>query len=105
MTSPLLPGDRPAPRSLLPVPLLTAALAAVAVVAAAFLVPDSAVTAVVVTGAVAAVLLCAAATVAAYAVLSARAARTRLDAVTQDVGQLLQERARWRRSPVASTSG
>ncbi|MFE4048939.1 ATP-binding protein [Streptomyces sp. YIM B13518] len=94
MTSPLLPGDRPAPRSLLPVPLLTAALAAVAVVAAAFLVPDPAVTAVVVTGAVAAVLLCAAATVAAYAVLSARAARTRLDAVTQDVGRLLQERAR-----------
>ncbi|MFD7702701.1 ATP-binding protein [Streptomyces caelestis] len=94
MTSRLLPGDRPAPRSLLPVPLLTAALAAVAVVAAAFLVPDSAAAAVMATGAVAAVLLCAAAAVATYTVLSARAARTRLDAVTQDVGRLLQERAR-----------
>ncbi|MER7487083.1 ATP-binding protein [Streptomyces sp. NPDC126497] len=94
MTSPLLPGDRPTPRSLLPVPLLTAALAAVAVVAAALLVPDSAVGAVTTVGAVAAVLLCAAAAVATYAVLSARATRTRLDAVTQDVGRLLQERAR-----------
>ncbi|MEZ3177234.1 ATP-binding protein [Streptomyces pimonensis] len=94
MTSPLLPGARPAPRSLLPVPLLTAALAAVAVAVAAFLVPDSAATAVMVTGAVAAVLLCAAATVTTYTVLSARAARARLDAATQDVGRLLQERTR-----------
>ncbi|OKK07335.1 ATP-binding protein [Streptomyces sp. CB02400] len=94
MTSPLLPGDRPTPRSLLPVPVLTAAVTAVAVVAAAFLVPDSAAAAVVATGAIAAVLLCAAATVATYTVLSARAARARLDAVTQDVGRLLQERAR-----------
>ncbi|MFF5158873.1 ATP-binding protein [Streptomyces sp. NPDC000348] len=94
MTSPPLPGDRPALRGLLPAPLLTAALAAVAVVAAVFLVPDPAVTAVAVTGAVAAVLLCAAVTVTAYTVRSARAARARLDAVTQDVGRLLQERAR-----------
>ncbi|MFE2278805.1 ATP-binding protein [Streptomyces sp. NPDC059454] len=94
MTSPLLPGDRPTLRGMLPVPVLTAALAAVAVVAAAFLVPDSAVTAVVATGTIAAVLLCAAAAVATYAVLSVRAARARLDAVTQDVGRLLQERAR-----------
>ncbi|MEU7471872.1 ATP-binding protein [Streptomyces sp. NPDC044984] len=94
MTSPLLPGDRPTPRSLLPVPLLTAAVAAIAVLAALLLVPDDAVGSVVVVGAIAAVLLCAAATVATYAVLSARAARARLDAVTQDVGRLLQERAR-----------
>lgn len=94
MTSPLFPGDRPALRSLLPVPVLTAAVAAIAVLAAVFLGPDGAITALAVAGTVAAVLLCAAATVAAYAVLSARAARARLDAVTQDVGRLLQERVR-----------
>ncbi|CAL9527763.1 ATP-binding protein [Streptomyces sp. Tu 3180] len=94
MTSPLLPGDRPTPRSLLPVPLLTLVLCALAVVAAVLLGPESARGAVGTTGTVAALLLCAAATVAAHAVLSARAARGRLDAVTQDVGRLLQERAR-----------
>ncbi|MER6623131.1 ATP-binding protein [Streptomyces sp. NPDC000931] len=94
MTSPLLPGDRPTPRSLLPVPVLTAAVTAIGVLGALFLVPDDAVGSVVVVGTIAAVLLCAAATVATYTVLSARAARTRLDAVTQDVGRLLQERAR-----------
>jgi signal transduction histidine kinase len=94
MTSPLLPGDRPTPRSLLPVPLLTAAVAAIAVLAAVLLGPDDAIAALAVAGTVAAVLLCAAATVATYAVLSARATRARLDAVTQDVGRLLQERAR-----------
>ncbi|MFK4153139.1 ATP-binding protein [Streptomyces fungicidicus] len=94
MTSPLLPGDRPTPRSLLPVPLLTAGLSALAVLAACFLVPDAAVGATAAVGTVAAVLLCAAAAVAAYTALSARAARARLESVTQDVGRLLQERAR-----------
>ncbi|MFC9161819.1 ATP-binding protein [Streptomyces fungicidicus] len=94
MTSPLLPGDRPTPRSLLPVPLLTAGLSALAVLAACFLVPDAAVGATAAVGTVAAVLLCAAAAVAAYHALSARAARARLESVTQDVGRLLQERAR-----------
>ncbi len=94
MTSPLLPGDRPTPRSLLPAPVLTAAFCAVAVVAAFFLVPDAAIGAVLVTGAVASVLLCAAVTAAAYARLTARSARERLEAVTQDVGRLLQERSR-----------
>ncbi|MGW3315790.1 ATP-binding protein [Streptomyces fungicidicus] len=94
MTSPLLPGDRPTPRSLLPVPLLTAGLSALAVLAACFLVPDAAVGATAAVGSVAAVLLCAAAAVAAYHALSARAARARLESVTQDVGRLLQERAR-----------
>ncbi|KES07456.1 histidine kinase [Streptomyces toyocaensis] len=94
MTSPLLPGDRPTPRSLLPVPLLTAALGALAVLAAVFLVPDSAAGAVALTGTIAVVLLCAAATAATYTALSARAARTRLEAVTEDVGRLLQERSR-----------
>ncbi|MGC5242737.1 ATP-binding protein [Streptomyces albogriseolus] len=94
MTSPLLPGDRPTPRSLLPAPVLTAACCAVAVVAAFFLAPQAAIGAVLVTGVIASVLLCAAVTAAAYAHLSARAARARLEAVTQDVGRLLQERSR-----------
>ncbi|MFJ2949912.1 ATP-binding protein [Streptomyces sp. NPDC087226] len=94
MTSPLLPGDRPTPRSLLPVPLLTAAVSAAGVLAALLLVPDAAIGSVIVVGAAAAVLLCAAAATAAYAVLSARAARARLESVTQDVGRLLQERSR-----------
>ncbi|WP_181007262.1 ATP-binding protein, partial [Streptomyces sp. SM1] len=94
MTSPLLPGDRPTLRSMVPIPLLTAALAALAVVTAFFLVPDDAIGAVLVTGTIAAVLLCAAAAVATYFLLSARAARSRLESVTQDVGRLLQERAR-----------
>ncbi|GAB2327665.1 ATP-binding protein [Streptomyces griseoincarnatus] len=94
MTSPLLPGDRRTLRSLLPAPVLTAAFCAVAVVAAFFLVPDAAIGAVLVTGVVASVLLCAAVTAAAYARLTARSARERLEAVTQDVGRLLQERSR-----------
>ncbi|MET8893625.1 ATP-binding protein [Streptomyces albogriseolus] len=94
MTSPLLPGDRPAPRSLLPAPVLTAAFCAVAVVASFLLVPQAALNAVLVTGVIASVLLCAAVTAAAYAHLSARTARERLEAVTQDVGRLLQERSR-----------
>ncbi|MFF7111963.1 ATP-binding protein [Streptomyces albogriseolus] len=94
MTSPLLPGDRPTPRSLLPAPVLTAACCAVAVVAAFFLAPQAAIGTVLVTGVIASVLLCAAVTAAAYARLSARAARARLEAVTQDVGRLLQERSR-----------
>ncbi|SCD99315.1 Histidine kinase-, DNA gyrase B-, and HSP90-like ATPase, partial [Streptomyces sp. di50b] len=94
MTSPLLPGDRPAPRSLLPAPVLTAAFCAVAVAASVVLVPDTAAGAVLVTGVIASVLLCAAVTAAAYARLTARAARQRLEAVTQDAGRLLQERSR-----------
>ncbi|MFJ7124430.1 ATP-binding protein [Streptomyces albogriseolus] len=94
MTSPLLPGDRPTPRSLLPAPVLTAACCAVAVVAAFFLAPQAAIGTVLVTGVIASMLLCAAVTAAAYAHLSARAARARLEAVTQDVGRLLQERSR-----------
>ncbi|PWE11193.1 ATP-binding protein [Streptomyces sp. BSE7F] len=62
--------------------------------AAFFLVPEAAIGAVLVTGVVASVLLCAAVTAAAYARLTARSARERLEAVTQDVGRLLQERSR-----------
>ncbi|MFF8099775.1 ATP-binding protein [Streptomyces sp. NPDC016640] len=95
MTFPPLPGDRAAaPRGPLTVPLLTAVLAALAVTAAVFLGPESARGALAVTGTVAGLLLCAAATVAARAVSSARATRTRLNTVTQDLGRLLQERNR-----------
>ncbi|PWI09483.1 ATP-binding protein [Streptomyces sp. NWU339] len=94
MTSPLLPGDRPTPRSLLPVPLLTAALSAVGVVVAVLLGPASARGALTAAGVIAALLLCAAVTWATHAVLTARALRGRLEEVSQDVGRLLQERAR-----------
>ncbi|WP_406726893.1 ATP-binding protein [Streptomyces sp. GD-15H] len=91
---PLLPGDRPAPRSLLPVPLLTAVLCTVAVVVAVLLGPASARGALATAGVIAALLLCAAVTWATHAVLTTRAVRGRLEEVTQDVGRLLQERAR-----------
>ncbi|MFD6324132.1 ATP-binding protein [Streptomyces sp. NPDC058442] len=94
MTSPLLPGDRPTPRSLLPVPLLTAALAAIGVVVAVLLGPASARPVLTAAGVVAALLLCAAVTWATHAALTARALRGRLEEVSQDVGRLLQERAR-----------
>ncbi|MFC7511456.1 ATP-binding protein [Streptomyces thermocarboxydus] len=74
--------------------MLTAAFCAIAVVASFVVFPPEAIGAVLVTGVVASVLLCAAVTAAAYARLSARAARERLEAVTQDVGRLLQERSR-----------
>src|SRR5690606_25101600 len=97
-TSPLLPCVRPALPALLPVPLppplLTLALGAVGTVAAVMLGPEPARSAVGWTAIVATLLLCAAVTVATHAVLMARAARGRLEAVTQDVGRLLQERAR-----------
>ncbi|MFD3734395.1 ATP-binding protein [Streptomyces sp. NPDC058632] len=92
MTSPLLPGDRPTPRGLLPVPLLTLVLAAVAVVVAVMLGPEPARGAVGATGTVAALLLCAAVTWATHAVLSARALRARLETANVDVDRLIRER-------------
>ncbi|MEU6522506.1 ATP-binding protein [Streptomyces sp. NPDC046924] len=94
MTSPLLPGDRPTPRSLLPVPLLAAALSAIGVVVAVLLGPASARAVLTAAGVIAALLLCAAVTWATHAALTARALRGRLEEVSQDVGRLLQERAR-----------
>ncbi|MGY0068090.1 ATP-binding protein [Streptomyces sp. QTS137] len=94
MTSPLLPGDRPTPRSLLPVPLLTLVLAAGAVVVAVALGPEPARGAVGTTGTVAALLLCAAVTWATHAVLSARALRARLATADVDVDRLIRERTR-----------
>ncbi|MEY9487925.1 signal transduction histidine kinase [Streptomyces calvus] len=93
--TPPLPGDRTdGPRSPLTVPLLTAVLAALAVAAAVFAGPEPARGALAVTGTVAGLLLCAAVTVADRAVASARAARTRLDTVTEDLGRLLKEQNR-----------
>ncbi|GGW44625.1 ATP-binding protein [Streptomyces griseoloalbus] len=104
MNSPPLPGDRITFRRLLPVPLLTAVTAALAVAAAVVLGPDSARGALAVTGAGAGLLLCAAATVAARAVLSARTARTRLETVTENHGRLLRERTRLAEEHAAETA-
>ncbi|MEU9351681.1 ATP-binding protein [Streptomyces griseoloalbus] len=104
MNSPPLPGDRITFRRLLPVPLLTAVPAALAVAAAVVLGPESARGAVAVTGAAAGLLLCAAVTVAARAVLSARTARTRLEAVTEDLGRLRREGARLAEEHAAETA-
>ncbi|MFE9973150.1 ATP-binding protein [Streptomyces hirsutus] len=94
MTSPLLPGDRPTPRSLLTALLITVVLSAVGVVVAVLLGPGSARGAVGVTGMVAALLLCAAVTWATHAVLSARALRRRLERAGLDIDRLIQERTR-----------
>ncbi|GAA2270800.1 histidine kinase [Streptomyces ruber] len=94
MTSPTLPGDRPAARSLLTAFLLTAVLAGLAVASAVVVAPDSVRVPLALGGTAAGLLLCAAVTVAAHGLLSARAARHRLESVTQDVGRLVQERAR-----------
>ncbi|MEF9904635.1 ATP-binding protein [Streptomyces sp. P9-A2] len=94
MTSPLLPGERPTPRSLLPVPLITLVLSAVGVVTAVLLGPEPARGAVGTTGTVAALLLCAAVTWATHSVLSARALRRRLETANLDVDRLIQERTR-----------
>ncbi|MFC9287340.1 ATP-binding protein [Streptomyces sp. NPDC057052] len=94
MTSPALPGDRPALRNLLPVFALTAAVAGAAVAVAAVLAPASARGAVALTGTVAALLLCAAVTAAAHGRQTARTARARLASANQDLSRLFQERAR-----------
>ncbi|MFF0107731.1 ATP-binding protein [Streptomyces hirsutus] len=94
MTSPLLPGDRPTPRSLLTALLITVVLSAVGVVVAVLLGPEPARGAVGATGTVAALLLCAAVTWATHAVLSARALRRRLERAGLDIDRLIQERTR-----------
>ncbi|WP_369247389.1 ATP-binding protein [Streptomyces sp. R41] len=94
MTAPLPSGERPTLRAVAPAPLIAAVPAALAVVGAVALAPDS-VRAPLAWGAgAAAVLLCAAVAVAARAVQTAKLVRRRLDTVTQDAGRLLQERAR-----------
>ncbi len=93
MTSPTLTGERPTIRSLLPAPLLTAVLGALAVASAVAVAPDSVRVPLALGGAAAALLLCVAVAVAVHGLQSARAARRRLEAVAQDMGRALQERA------------
>ncbi|GAA3865146.1 ATP-binding protein [Streptomyces lacrimifluminis] len=94
MTAPRQPGERPAYRALLPAPLLTAALAAVAVAGGVARAPDEARVPLVLGGAVAALLLCAAVTVAVHGIRSARLSGRRLAVATDDAGRLLHDRAR-----------
>ncbi|WP_320780079.1 ATP-binding protein [Streptomyces sp. CRN 30] len=94
MTSPTPPGERPAARSLLPALSLTVVLAGLAVASAVVVAPDSVRVPLALGGSAAALLLCAAVAVAVHGVLATRAARRQLESVTQDVGRLLQERAR-----------
>lgn len=94
MTAPRQPGERPAYRALLPAPLLTAVLAALAVAGAVARAPDEARVPLALSGAGAALLLCAAVAMAAHGIRSSRLLRHRLDAVTDDAGRLLHDRAR-----------
>ncbi|MFJ1607849.1 ATP-binding protein [Streptomyces sp. NPDC088253] len=94
MTAPIPSGERPTLRASAPAPLLTAVAAAVAVVVAVSLAPDSARVPLAWGTGAAAVLLCVAVAVATRALQTAKLARRRLDAVAQDTGRLLQERAR-----------
>ncbi|QFZ75716.1 ATP-binding protein [Streptomyces fagopyri] len=94
MTAPSPSGERPTLRATAPAPLLTAALAALAVVGAVATVPNSARVPVAWVTGTAAVLLCAAVVVATRAARTAQLARRRLDTVSQDADRLLQERAR-----------
>ncbi|WP_406170663.1 ATP-binding protein [Streptomyces sp. NBC_00996] len=94
MTAPTPSGERPTLRAVAPAPLIAAVPAALAVVGAVALAPDSVRAPLAWGASAAAVLLCAAVAVAARAVQSTKLVRRRLDAVTQDAGRLLQERAR-----------
>ncbi|SPF04209.1 sensor histidine kinase [Streptomyces sp. MA5143a] len=88
------PGDRPALRSVLPLPLVTAVFAAAAAGGSVALAPASLRVPVAGGAGAAALLLTLAVAVAVHARQSARSLRHRLDAVSRDTGMLLQERAR-----------
>ncbi|MDW4910007.1 ATP-binding protein [Streptomyces sp. ADMS] len=94
MTAPRQPGERPAYRTLLPAPLLTAVLAALAVAGAVARAPDEARGPLTLGGAFAALLLSVAVGVAVHGVRSSRLLRERLAAVTDDAGRLLHDRTR-----------
>ncbi|SEF16689.1 ATP-binding protein [Streptomyces sp. Ag109_O5-10] len=94
MTAPTHPGERPALRTLVPTFALTAVASALAVVAATTAAPASVRTPLALGASAAALLLCAAVTWAVHAARTARAARRRLEAVSQDLGRLLQQQAR-----------
>lgn len=94
MTAPNLPGERPSARALLPVPLLTAVLAALAVAGAVARAPESVRLPLALGAGAGALLLTAAVAVAVHARQHTRITRRRLEAVTLDAGRLLQDRAR-----------
>ncbi|KUN21237.1 histidine kinase [Streptomyces antibioticus] len=94
MTAPNLPGERPTARALLPAPLLTAVLAALAVAGAVARAPESVRVPLALGAGAGALLLTAAVAVAVHATQNARITRRRLEAVTLDAGRLLQDRAR-----------
>ncbi|MFM9590153.1 ATP-binding protein [Streptomyces scabiei] len=92
--SPRSPGERPATRSVLPLPLVTALLSATTAGAAVAVAPQSVRLPLAGGAGAAALLLTAAVAVAVHARVSARLLRLRLDAVSQEAGLLLRERAR-----------
>ncbi|MFI8232171.1 ATP-binding protein [Streptomyces sp. NPDC085900] len=94
MTAPLQPGERPSLRSLAPVPLLTAVLAALVVAGAVARTPQAQRVPVGLGAGAGALLLCVAVAVATRSVRTARITRRRLEAVTADTGRLLQDRIR-----------
>ncbi|MFG2958274.1 ATP-binding protein [Streptomyces sp. NPDC048291] len=94
MTAPTHPGERPALRTLVPTFALTAVVSALAVFAAVTAAPASVRTPLALGGSAAALLLCAAVTWAVHTTRAARGARRRLEAVSQDIGRLLQQQAR-----------
>ncbi|WP_406431453.1 ATP-binding protein [Streptomyces sp. NBC_00631] len=94
MTAPTHPGERPSPRTLVPTFALTAVVSALVVVAAVTAAPASVRTPLALGASAAALLLCTAVTWAVHAARAARGARRRLEAVSQDIGRLLQQQAR-----------
>ncbi|MGW3126544.1 ATP-binding protein [Streptomyces sp. NPDC001076] len=94
MTAPTHPGERPSLRTLVPTFALTGVVSALAVVAAVTAAPASVRTPLALGASAAALLLCAAVTWAVHAARTARAARRRLETVSQDIGRLLHQQAR-----------
>ncbi|MEV7978595.1 ATP-binding protein [Streptomyces sp. NPDC086519] len=94
MTAPTHPGERPSLRTLVPTFALTAVVSALVVVAAVTAAPASVRAPLALGASAAALLLCAAVTWAVHAARVARGARRRLEAVSQDIGRLLQQQAR-----------
>ncbi|MET8950723.1 ATP-binding protein [Streptomyces sp. NPDC004393] len=94
MTAPTPPDERPALRAVAPAPLATAVLGGLFVAVVVVMAPKTARVPLVWGGGALTLVLCAAVAVAAHGLRSARLARRRLDAATQDAARLLQERAR-----------
>lgn len=88
------PGERPALRSVLPLPLVTALLCAIAVGTGVALAPRGVRVPLAAGAGVVALLLSLTVAIAVHARVSVRLLRHRLDAVSQETGLLLQERAR-----------